>query len=134
MVKLNGYNLTKIGRADGVLQGVLFHVTPPVFVGDAESNYLVASLGLETALGTDQTFAVFLGDANGNFLQDWPCAYSAEGLNNFLMPHLPLRLYDKGARDLPSSLFIEICHFIRKLRPFSPPQSSQQSLSSLLLK
>lgn len=78
MVKLNGHILTKIGRAEGVLQGVLFHVTPSVSVGDEESNYLVASLGLETVLKTDQTFAVFLGDANGNVLQDWPCAYSAE--------------------------------------------------------
>jgi hypothetical protein len=50
VIELDGYTLTKIGRAIGVLQGVLFHVTPSVSVGDAD----------------------------GNVLQDWPCAYSAE--------------------------------------------------------
>lgn len=57
---------------------MLFHVTPSVSIGDAESNYLVASIGMESVLGTDLTFAVFLGDTDGSVLQDWPCAYSAE--------------------------------------------------------
>lgn len=78
MINLNGHTLTKIGSAEGVLQGVLFHVTPSVSVDDAKSNYLVASLGLESVLGTDQTFAVFLGNKGGEVLPGWPCAYSAE--------------------------------------------------------
>jgi len=70
-----GHVLTKIGQAEGVMQGSLFHVDPAVEVDGQKSEFLVASLGLTFLMG-DLNFAVFLSDKDGITLGS--CAYDEE--------------------------------------------------------
>ena len=60
----------------GVTQGHMFRLDEPVMLsGGQQTNYVVASFGLEMILGEYNTFAVFGCDAEGNVL-DWGGIFS----------------------------------------------------------
>lgn len=55
--------------------GAVFHIDPPIIMVDGTvANHVTTSFGSETLLGEGNTFAVFISDKQGKFL-DWQGFY-----------------------------------------------------------